>query len=69
MAPIQAARCERAEGLTDDVVKVRKEWHAEKDGNQPFLELYAAKELGGLVARSSRPADRCHLVMQAVNPP
>ena len=30
-----------------------------KDGNQPFLELYAAKELGGLVARSSRPADRC----------
>jgi hypothetical protein len=23
--------------LTDDVVKVRKEWHAEKDGNQPFL--------------------------------
>ena len=34
---VMTARCERAEGLTDDVVKVRKEWHAEKDGNQPFL--------------------------------
>jgi hypothetical protein len=34
---MNTASDETGEGLTDDVVKVRKEWHAEKDGNQPFL--------------------------------